>query len=85
MKGKQPNELKLYDMSGNVWEWCQDIYPMGDYDVSQSNISVCKAEGLNRVLRGGSWDDYPRGCRVAVRGNGVDGCPYVNHGLRLAM
>ena len=85
VKGKQPNELKLYDMSGNVWEWCQDIYPMGDYSISQSDISSCKAEGLNRVLRGGSWDDYPRGCRVAVRGNGVDGCPYVNHGLRLAM
>ena len=50
---KQPNDLGLYDMSGNVWEWCEDFYD---------------SEGSNRVLRGGSWKSPAACCRVAYRG-----------------
>ncbi len=68
---RQPNELGLYDMSGNVDEWCQDWFDSNYY-------KQCKKEGIvedpegpdsarNRVRRGGSWYDSPQYCRVSYR------------------
>jgi formylglycine-generating enzyme len=62
------NAWGLYDMIGNVWEWCSDWYNYYP-TVAQTNPQGSDY-GINRVLRGGSWDDEGKRCRAAARGTG---------------
>ena len=80
---KSPNELGIYDMSGNVDEWCSDWY--GDYTSGAQTNPKGPYDGSSRVRRGGSWDDYVRYCRSSSRFNLNPTYRYLNLGLRLAL
>ncbi len=78
---KKPNGWRLYDMHGNVWEWCQDYY--ASYPSSPVTDPV-NEKGSGRVLRGGSWVNLAGNCRSASRyGNSPDN-RYNDLGFRLS-
>ncbi len=83
---KLPNALGLFDMSGNVWEWCEDDWH-GDYNGAPTDgrAWVDNPRGSSRVLRGGSWFyGAPLICRVAYRDSYVPGDRASHFGFRLA-
>ena len=80
---KEPNELGLYDMSGNVWEWVQDCWHES-YQGAPSDGSAWESGTCLRVLRGGSWYYFPGNLRSANRIRFDTGDRYLNVGFRVA-
>ena len=78
---KKPNAWGLYDMHGNVYEWCQDRY--GAYPIGSATDPTGATSGWFRVFRGGSWHYYARYCRSAIRARYAPGFRLDSLGFRV--
>ncbi len=81
---RQPNELGIYDMSGNVWEWCSDWYDENYYKSSPGRNPQGPESGTMSVLRGGSWFNLAYACRSAYRNGNLPDVRYSDGSFRLA-
>ena len=79
---REPNPLGLYDMSGNVYEWCWDWY--GGYSNTKQNNPTGPMTGSSRILRGGSWNNGAYSCRTANRHNSEPDISHAHIGFRIA-
>jgi len=79
---KQANDLGIYDMTGNVWEWCSDRY--GSYSISSKYNPMGADSGSGRVTRGGGWNSSARNCRVVSRDKNSPSYIISYQGFRLA-
>jgi formylglycine-generating enzyme required for sulfatase activity len=77
-----PNAFGLYDMHGNVWEWCEDDW-QENYIIAPLNGSASISQSTRKVLRGGSWFSVPDGCRSAYRDSVDAGFGFFNNGFRV--
>ncbi len=83
VKTLKPNELGIYDMTGNVGEWCNDWKAPYNTEIT---INPQGAEvGIFRVLRGGSWVDRSQNCRVLRRDSAKPEYVYSGYGFRLVL
>ena len=80
----KPNQLGIYDMSGNVWEWCSSLYKPYPYKANDGRENM-KDEGDYRVCRGGSWLNIATNCRLASRDYGTPADMLIKLGFRLAL
>ena len=80
---KVPNELGIYDMSGNIWEWVQDW--KGDFTEDEQTNPIGPKEGDEKVCRGGGWNREHDRCRVSYRGDDLPDLRYRSLGLRVVM
>lgn len=84
VKSRKPNELGLYDMSGNVAEWCQDW--KGTYTSTPQTDPTGPLSGMRRVVRGGSWNSYSASdCRTTARSSNVPEAKTNSLGFRIVL
>jgi formylglycine-generating enzyme required for sulfatase activity len=80
-----PNDFGLFDMHGNVWEWCEDWYAEDYYAHSPAEDPLGPESGTDRVLRGGCWSSSAANCRSAYRGRAEPGQHVYRFGFRVLL